>query len=834
MKPAIVEKIERLWGKRFELHPAPVYPNDPLAGLMAFKTGHPKYAVEEDRLIGLNLADTGLDDGRWEEIVKILGSKVKHLQALNLNKNKLKSLVLPEGMPDLQILDLSENQLAAFSLPEDIIGLKELFLEENPLTAPPPEVVEQGSKAVLAWFASFRKDTVKQEHFLREIKILLVGEGLAGKTSVLKRIKGLPFDEHESQTHGVNVETLEMGTLPLFSSFESMKDVKVRLWDFGGQEIMHASHQFFLTHRSIYVFVLDSRTDNKKDYWLRHIQKFGGGSPAVVAINKMDENKSYSLEESTLNSKYSFVGNRFVKMSCKTGLGLQQFAKTLAELIPETPLLKTPISESWLNIKDQLEQETFEKRYINRRRFQQICEQYKEDDPTAQNALLRYLNSLGVVLHFPGLSLQEFYVLDPHWVTIGVYRIINSPSITEGILKEKNLDFILNHEDQKREEYDPSREKAILYSNAEQAYIVGIMKEFELLYEYNKGSYLVPDLLPKELSKPVSFDRVSSVAFIIEYDFLPPNIIARFIIHMKEDVHDLSNLWRTGAVLSNKSYGCTALVTADMERQRISIWVNGEKHRKREYFSIIRHRLCAINDDFAGLKVTEKMPVPGHPDIEWDYEELLGLERMGEDKLTIGRLGKAFSVSRDFLDKISTKEERQYAQGPEKLGITIRIDDRHTKEQLSRIERSTADTEKNTLAILSNQALHQKYLDSLLVYAGSHQEKIQQIFARIDADKDTGGDFTRIDGFLEAQLDKFFAQLPTAAEIVQKWKEANAKPPDSLDARWKLKFKIPFLFGEFEKELAWDAKAILRSIRKEWAEYLKGERTLRQLFVEEE
>ena len=32
--------------------------------------------------------------------------------------------------------------------------------------------------------------------------------------------------------------------------------VRLNVWDFGGQEIMHATHQFFLTTRSLYLVVL--------------------------------------------------------------------------------------------------------------------------------------------------------------------------------------------------------------------------------------------------------------------------------------------------------------------------------------------------------------------------------------------------------------------------------------------------------------------------------------------------------------------------------------------------------------------------------------------------
>ena len=33
---------------------------------------------------------------------------------------------------------------------------------------------------------------------------------------------------------------------------------RLNVWDFGGQEIYHATHQFFLTHRSLYLLLDDT------------------------------------------------------------------------------------------------------------------------------------------------------------------------------------------------------------------------------------------------------------------------------------------------------------------------------------------------------------------------------------------------------------------------------------------------------------------------------------------------------------------------------------------------------------------------------------------------
>jgi internalin A len=65
-----------------------------------------------------------------------------------------------------------------------------IFLEGNPLEIPPVEIVEQGNEAIRNYFNELKKE--KTVRFL-ESKLLIVGNGEVGKTSLMKKYPLLGF-----------------------------------------------------------------------------------------------------------------------------------------------------------------------------------------------------------------------------------------------------------------------------------------------------------------------------------------------------------------------------------------------------------------------------------------------------------------------------------------------------------------------------------------------------------------------------------------------------------------------------------------------------------------
>ena len=222
--------------------------------------------------------------------------QLTQLQKLNVIENRLTALPESIGrLTQLQELDVSDNQLA--TLPESIkelSSLRRLFLHENDALGLPPEVlgptwrdlmISSDSPANPAEIIAYYFRTREGRRPLNEAKLILVGYGAVGKTSLVNRLVHDRFDRDEKETPGIHITQW-----PFICA--NQEEVRLHIWDFGGQEIMHSTHQFFLTQRSLYVLVLNGRQgheDHDAEYWLSLIKSFGEDSPVIVVLNKITE-----------------------------------------------------------------------------------------------------------------------------------------------------------------------------------------------------------------------------------------------------------------------------------------------------------------------------------------------------------------------------------------------------------------------------------------------------------------------------------------------------------------------------------------------------------------
>lgn len=539
-----------------------------------------------------------------------------NLRELKLWRNQLTTFPVEiTKLKSLKLLDLGDNQVSI--IPKEIFeltSLEKLSLKNNPLPIP-PEILKLTDQPQTILHYYFQQGPKKPLH---EVKVLIVGQGAVGKTSLIKRLLDDSFNPHETKTDGIAINQWHLPVpLTAHSTSSGQADIRLNLWDFGGQEIMHATHQFFLTKRSLYVLVLDSRLDeqnNRVEYWLKIIQSFGGDSPIIVVCNKCDEH-SLDLNWKGLQEKYPTIKAFAKRLSCKTGEGLMELRSLIAQEVGQLPHLNDELLLTWFAVKTRLEQ--MEANYIGYNEYQQMCEAEQVTDELSQQTLLGFLHDLGIVLHFHDHPiLEDTNVLNPEWVTRGIYQIVNSNELFQrkGELERSALTHILPVAD---------------YPRSKHQFILDMMRKFELCFDFAESAgerFLVPDLLSRE--EPYTGEWSDSLAFQYHYDILPGSVISRFMVRMHAYIHQ-KTYWRNGVVLLSDDSQNRALIKADTEDRKIFIHVSGRPETRSLFLAIIRADFRKIHATIPKLSLKEVIPLPGHPDVTIDYADLLKLCERG-------------------------------------------------------------------------------------------------------------------------------------------------------------------------------------------------------------
>jgi len=601
-----------------------------------------------------NLTSLDLRSNQLTQLPAEVG-KLTNLTKLNLRSNQLTQLPAEVAqLTNLTSLDLSSNQLTQLpaevaqltnftslylsynqltQLPDvvtQLTNLTTLDLRKNPLPIP-PEILEKTHEpaTILNFYIEY---LTNQKRALNEAKLLIVGQGSVGKTSLVNRLLHDRFNPHENKTEGIDIQPWQV------------REIQLNVWDFGGQEIMHATHQFFLTKRSLYLLVIDTRLgedENRLEYWLKIIQSFGGDSPVIIVGNKSDQ-QPLCLDRRGLQLKYPTI-KAFTETSCQSGQGIDNLKAAITGQINQMKHVKDELPLSWFELKTQIEDMKCD--YIPYPDYVKLCEE-RGINEQSQQTLIGFLHDLGVVLNFrDDPRLEDTNILNPVWVTNGVYQILNDNELMtqhKGILDRSMLNRIL---DSKK------------YPKNKQLFIIDMMRKFELCFDLEPDKqFLIPDLLSKE--EPDTGQWNDALAFQYHYNVLPGSIISRFIVR-SHTLLSKNTYWRSGAVLAHE--GSRALVKADREDKKIFIWVSGEQTTQRHLLSIIRSHFKHIHGTITGIEVKEMVPLLGRSDVVVSFQYLLGLERMGETSFIPEDLGARVSVKQllDGVEQVRSHPEQE-------------------------------------------------------------------------------------------------------------------------------------------------------------------------------
>ena len=374
---------------------------------------------------------------------------------------------------------------------------------------------------------------------------------------------------------------------------ENGREFRVNIWDFGGQEIYHATHQFFLTKRSLYVLVTDTRKeDTDFYYWLNVVELLSDNSPLLIIKNEK-QNRHREINERELRGQFNNF-KETLPTNLATNRGLEQVLEQIKHYIKNLPHIGSPLPKTWVRVREALESDT--RNYMGLDEYLNICQQNGFTQRNDKLQLSSYLHDLGVCLHFrEDPLLNKTVILKPKWGTDAVYKVLDNEKVIRNLGSFTRSDLAnIWCEDEYATMHDE---------------LLRLMINFKLCYEIprSQGKYIAPQLL--SANQPIyDWDETNNLILRYTYEFMPKGIITQFIVAMHELMNEQQCVWKSGVVLSKDQ--TKAEVIEYYGKREIKIRVSGR--HKRDLMTIVTHELDKIHDSYQQLKYNKLIPCNCH------------------------------------------------------------------------------------------------------------------------------------------------------------------------------------------------------------------------------
>ncbi|WP_121968578.1 COR domain-containing protein [Leptolyngbya sp. BC1307] len=572
-----------------------------------------------------NLSVLHLDQNQLTAVPKELGN-LANLSVLHLDQNRLTAVPKELGnLANLTELHLDQNRLTA--VPRELgnlANLTELYLHQNlDLAYPSPEIIEQGNKAILTYLREQWKDGERQWIS----KLLVVGEGRAGKTSLLRALRGELFEAQQSSTHGIEIETLN---LP--HSVEPDITMNLNTWDFGGQEIYHATHKFFLTNRSLFLLVFNAGVgfeQGKLIYWLKTIHANAPDAPVILVATWIDERHA-DLPLSDLKQQFPQITG-LCEASNKTGEGIKELQQAIINTAAELPLMGEIWPTTWLKFAKAIRQN--EGKQATPQQFWAAMTKAKVSEDS-QPVLTKWLHELGDILFFQDDDeVNDLIILKPQWVTQHISKVLTAEEVikSNGIFTRQCMDRVWA-------DLPPGLPD----------FFLRLMERFDLSYRTRESPdiSLVVECLPFE---PPAFQPLwqqkqqeancKEISMKFQVSEILPGIPTWFIARQHRFTIDQGERrglhWRTGVLFQDRDAKHLGLVRTLRDESTnadyLHLTVRGPV--PHNFFDVLREGLELTLRRYPGLKVTRLLPCPDPENTncihEFDYANLtMRLERI--------------------------------------------------------------------------------------------------------------------------------------------------------------------------------------------------------------
>ena len=663
-----------------------------------------------------NLQTLDLRDTRITALPESVG-QLARLQTLNLSYTEITALPESVGqLGNLQTLDVSFTQITA--LPESIgqlANLQTLDLSYTEITALPRRLV---LGALPIWdnfldveYGIYAADTqlpdwyfeslevrrrylgAEEKQGFREAKILFLGYGNAGKTYAVNRFlaegrrAAVGEDFGGEPTHGIRICDYKY-------TDGSGEQYTFHLWDFGGQEMLHAMHRCFLTENAVYVLTVSSRSARQTEklrYWLNSILPYlrrdagsrAGERPTVFILeNRWGSRGTADLDRIELMHEFKEeLELRFCALSVRDAEETE-FRERLMEpliglaLAAEARALHPPVS--YLRVRDRLAEPLEGAGFVEREDYLRFCKEAGITDLAEQRAMLPHFKNLGICLWAdmgkPGDRAGEFRLIRPLWLTNALSAVIAECEARQGSVSRREIRRTLtNPPDAELGEGYTRMAPALRYKAADCDYILRVAAMNDLLYEdpedpeyvfipamcRKKNPEEAEEEEPTRLPEPVEFP--AEARFRVHYEYrcrhLPEITVQTLMVKSLREKLTLADCWRGGFVA--EGINCTAAVDTDPDGRALQfkLWSLSDRHPVDDLLALYRRWLGLAGS--VPKDVTESV-VCGTE--RYSVRRLLNAERNGIERVAADLEPNTTYRVRELLGMLPEQARESYAR----------------------------------------------------------------------------------------------------------------------------------------------------------------------------
>ncbi len=433
---------------------------------------------------------------------------------------------------------------------------------------------------------------------MTDVKLLLLGNGRAGKTQIRHRLCWQDFEDGWDSTHGVRVESTS------FATAEPNSEIKLHIWDFGGQDIYHGTHALFVRSAAVAMLVWARDTENADEYerdglrfrnhrlqfWAEFARRQGhADSPVLVVQTKCDraedEVRIFPIPAETIGALPYCKQLHYSARNDRGRAALDEAVRDAITWLRDPARLGAPlIGAGRLRVRRRLEElrdvdaalAVAERRHrtLRQEEFGLLCEE--AGGVSSPEQLLLYLSHAGVVFYRQGLF-GDRIVLDQAWALDAIYAVFQRERCYRQLLWLRGrftramLELLVWQE----------------HGSAEQKLFLSMMRSCGICFVHREAGdateYVAPDLLPEratvadELAEKWPADTApETVTFV--YELLHPGLAREVIANIGSRAGVNALYWRWGVCVyeaGTRSRGLIEQESDQIGRGRLRVQAQG-------------------------------------------------------------------------------------------------------------------------------------------------------------------------------------------------------------------------------------------------------------------